>query len=282
MHKLVMPLVGAVLALLLASPVLAGAVGSAKGVDPQAQSILANEERTLVVGADVFLGDKITTGPKGLVQIVFVDNTKFVVGPNSSVTIDQYLLRGDNTASKVAIDLLGGSYRFITGDSPKSAYQLTTPVGTIGVRGTKYDIYVDDSTDPATVYAMVYTGTVLLSDTSGDTELLSGFCHIGVIEVDDPELLGDSNAIFGDEREDLKGWFRFSLDQSRLLPEFRIGQAGTCTRRPPVAQTPPSLLDGGSSCGAFEDLGDGYYGPNNCGQCPAETYNNEGYCEYPG
>ncbi|MEO6396268.1 MAG: FecR family protein, partial [Devosia sp.] len=222
MRLLINTVFGALLALLLISPAFADAAGKAQGVDPQAGAALSGETRTLIVGSDIFLGDKITTGPQGQVQILFADNTKLVIGPNSALTIDDYLLRNDGSAGKLVIDLLGGSFRFATGDSPKAAYQVNTPTGTIGVRGTKYDVYVDWVTHIA--YVMVYTGQVLLNqETERQQTVLAGFCHIGIIDTDDTELLGSSNDIFGEQREDLKGWFMFSLNQSSLLNQYRFG-----------------------------------------------------------
>ena len=67
---------------------LADAAGSALGVDPAADATLNNENRTLVVGSDIFIGDLVKTGPKGQVQILFADNTELVVGPSSALTIE--------------------------------------------------------------------------------------------------------------------------------------------------------------------------------------------------
>ena len=40
----------------------------------------------------------------------------------------------------VAIRLTSGAFRFVTGNSEKTAYKITTPLATIGVRGTTLDI----------------------------------------------------------------------------------------------------------------------------------------------
>ena len=74
---------GSVVAFGLSGPAFADALGVAKGVDPQAVAKQGSVERTLIAGEDVLLGDVITTGPTGLVQIIFVDNTKLVIGPDS-------------------------------------------------------------------------------------------------------------------------------------------------------------------------------------------------------
>ena len=91
-----------------------------KGVNPAADAQLEGATRTLIVGADIFIGDLVETGPKGQVQILFADNTKLVVGPQSSLKIDDYLMRNNGAAGKFAVDMLSGSFRFATGNGPKN------------------------------------------------------------------------------------------------------------------------------------------------------------------
>lgn len=93
-------------------------------------------KRVLVLNGPVFSGDKIVTGPTGNAQIQFRDNTKLVVGPNSTMVIDAFVYGGNSDAArKVTINAVRGAFRFITGNSPKDAYSITTPTATIGVRG---------------------------------------------------------------------------------------------------------------------------------------------------
>jgi hypothetical protein len=93
-------------------------------------------KRVLVMDGPVFSGDRIVTGPSGNAQIKFRDNTRLVVGPNSTMVIDAFIFGGDGEAArKVTINAVRGAFRFITGNSPKDAYSITTPTATIGVRG---------------------------------------------------------------------------------------------------------------------------------------------------
>ena len=62
----------------------AAAAGKAVGVNPSAIDQIGAASRTLTVGADVAMGDKIVTGPTGQVQLIFNDDTHLVVGPSSS------------------------------------------------------------------------------------------------------------------------------------------------------------------------------------------------------
>jgi FecR protein len=98
--------------------------------------------RVLNAPGDVFQGDQIVTDGNGQAQIRFVDDTRFVVGPNSRVVIDEFLFKPDGTATAVALNAVKGTFRFITGKSPKEAYTLNTPTMSIGVRGTIIDLRV--------------------------------------------------------------------------------------------------------------------------------------------
>ncbi len=93
-------------------------------------------------GAAVSLGDKVTTGRTGQVHLEFTDGTRMVVGPKSSLVIEEYLLASKSKVSRFSVNALGGTFRFISGSSPKRAYKLRTPTATLGIRGTKFDINV--------------------------------------------------------------------------------------------------------------------------------------------
>ncbi len=90
--------------------------------------------RVLAAEAPVYSGDKIITGPVGQAQVKFRDDTRLVVGPNSTMVIDAFVFEGD-TARQISINAVRGAFRFITGNSPKDAYKIITPTATIGVRG---------------------------------------------------------------------------------------------------------------------------------------------------
>jgi hypothetical protein len=98
--------------------------------------------RDLAKGSELFEGDTVKASNGGNVQIVLNDGTRLVVGPASQLVLETYLLRNEKTASKVAVKALRGYFRFITGNSAKSAYSITTPSATIGIRGTGFDIRV--------------------------------------------------------------------------------------------------------------------------------------------
>jgi hypothetical protein len=96
----------------------------------------------LVVKDPVHRDERIKTSNSGLGQFVFRDGTKLAVGWGSSVVIDKFVFDDSNSVKKLSIKAAKGTFRWISGNSKSSAYQIVTPAGTIGVRGTVFDFYV--------------------------------------------------------------------------------------------------------------------------------------------
>lgn len=246
MHKMIWraPLACAVVALGLISltaPTLA-ASGTALGVNPAAAVETKSDSKTLTVGADIFIGDRVVTGPEGQVQIKFTDKTELVVGPNSALLIEDYLLRNDDSAGKFAINALSGTFRFTTGRAPKDRYIINTPTGTIGVRGTSFDF--NSSTEETRV--LLYHGQVVLCNLDNTCVTLDDTCELGAYDLGKSEILGHTDDFKGNAREELKASFKYAQSQAPLLGAFRVEEAKECFQKGFVANTPQSLLYGDS------------------------------------
>jgi len=225
-----------VLCLSVAAPVaLAASNGTAVGVRPDAVVRVNSIDRILEVGADVSVGEVIVTGPAGQVQIVFSDNTRLVVGPGSSLLIETYLMASSNTAKELTINALSGSFRFITGNSPKPAYTINTPTASIAVRGTEFDII----SEPRSTRVMLYEGALQLCNSAGLCTDVTDRCQVGVASSD--VTLFDRN---DPERTPLGLEFRYARFQAPLLPEFRVDGAAICAEPPSPESTPQTLNPG--------------------------------------
>lgn len=215
----------------------AGGQGTAQGVNPSADAQLEGATRTLIVGSDVFIGDLVETGPKGQVQILFADNTHLVVGPQSSLKIDDYLLRNNGDAGKFVVDMLSGSFRFATGNGPKAKYEINTPTGTIGVRGTGFEVFVD-----VTGWARIlhHIGTVIFKANGEKSwQILHDACTVGEIRGGSAKVLGNSKTMSNDMRTQFKHEFPYSDNQSPLLRSYWFANALDCLHNPPNGAPPP-------------------------------------------
>lgn len=212
-----------------ATAAVAAPAGSAVGVDPAAEIDAAAGLRTLVVGQDVFLGDLIRTSPGGSAQILFADGTKLVVGPGSSLKIEDYLLRADGSAGKMVLGALAGTFRFATGDAAKDRYAIKTPSGTIGIRGTEFDLVVDG---PKSTRVLMYSGSTELCTKGGECSEISDTCEMGELTRNGSSSLGLSTAFDRAARKQLRGLFVYGATQQPLAGAFRMKEAANCLLSP--------------------------------------------------
>ncbi|WP_436643885.1 FecR family protein [Microbaculum sp. FT89] len=105
---------------------------------------LGQLERDLGVGDRVFLNELLETGSDSHAELQLDDDTKLALGPNGSLTLDDYVVGGGEGNGRVVLNVLKGAFRFITGENDKDAYRIDTPSATIGVLGTVFDLYVYD------------------------------------------------------------------------------------------------------------------------------------------
>ncbi|EJC81308.1 hypothetical protein Rleg4DRAFT_2985 [Rhizobium leguminosarum bv. trifolii WSM2297] len=122
-----------------AQPALtAEAVGQAVVIKTE----VTGQSGPIEVDTSVHRNERIKTSPSGLGQFLFRDGTKLAVGWGSSVVIDKYVFDDSQSVKKLTIRAAKGTFRWVSGSSNSSAYQILTPAGTIGVRGTAFDFYV--------------------------------------------------------------------------------------------------------------------------------------------
>jgi len=98
-------------------------------------------------GDDVVRDEIIQTMADSHAKVVLKDSTNLVLGPNSTLKLDRTVFTDATSIGDIAIKLTTGSFRFITGNSAKEAYAITTPIATLGIRGTTLDFQIGNFTD---------------------------------------------------------------------------------------------------------------------------------------
>jgi hypothetical protein len=206
--------------LALATPTPAPAAQPSGTAVAVLQSAEANGH-TLAVQAPVFTGDKIVTGPVGQAQLLFRDQTRLVIGPNSRLTIDAFIFKA-NTPTDVSINATKGAFRFITGIGPKQAYSIKTPEATIGVQGTKFDFSV---TGGRTNFVL-YEGAARLCDHTGHCTTLSGACSVATVSPHRPVERTPAAS-----RAATLATFPFLRAQRGLRRDFRVDTSSCSVQR---------------------------------------------------
>ena len=103
----------------------------------QVDQLTGAAAKSISVGDNVFLDETVRTGQESTGKFVLTDATNLAMGPKSTVKLDRFVFSGggESTYSKAVINLTKGTFRFITGNSAKTAYEIDTPTASIGVRG---------------------------------------------------------------------------------------------------------------------------------------------------
>ena len=205
--------------LVTAAPAAAEVAGRALDVRPSATLSNGEGSITLSRGADVAMGDRVRTNSRGQVQLKFTDDTKLVVGPNSSLVIEAYLLRSRNRANNFTVRALGGTFRMISGNSQKQAYRIRTPTATIGIRGTSFDLAVSGGE----TNLLLYSGSARICGSNGRCRIIEGRCSLGQApRRGNPDVVRDRRAA----ANIINRQFLYARSQNRLHPEFRVRQTG--------------------------------------------------------
>jgi len=136
-------------------------VGTASAVNPAATINL----RTITIGTSIAHKERVKTTTSGSVQLLFVDKTSMTIGPNSDLTIDEYVYNPNAGTGKLAATLSKGALRFVGGQISHSGdAEVKTANAVIGIRGGV--VFFNGPN--------VYTGYGSTTVTSGDATVTLG------------------------------------------------------------------------------------------------------------
>lgn len=126
--------------LAFAAPSAAETVGSMTAYQT---NIVRNNGGTMNVGAGVELGDQLRSDPTGLGMLVFRDESSAKIGPNTSLTIDEFVYNPGSGSGKIDIGMDSGLARFYGGQvSKRGVMQVATPHMVLGARGGIIEVLV--------------------------------------------------------------------------------------------------------------------------------------------
>jgi hypothetical protein len=158
------------------------AVAQVKLVQGEVQITSASgHTRQPAVGEAVHVGDLITTGPGSELHAQWSDGAYLAARARSRIRVDAFRFQGD--AQDVSwITLLQGGLRLVSGWIGKvhrPGFRLKTPVATIGIRGTDFELQHLDPTDDAPAeeigtHILVLEGATVLHNDSGEVNVDEG------------------------------------------------------------------------------------------------------------
>ena len=135
--------------------------GTVEAVSSEDQSSRKLRRRSPIFGTDT-----VATGDNAKAQLRMRDGGMIALKENSELFISDYNFSAENGRGNVVMELVKGGLRSVTGSikAESGDYKLKTPVGSIGIRGTHYEVEIVGST----IWVAVWDGAVDLDITSGD------------------------------------------------------------------------------------------------------------------
>ena len=132
-----------------------------------AQRIGASGQVTpLSLGTQLSEQDRIITGKDAMVILIFSDQARVALRPDSELLIRRYKVDPNGAETELQLDLLRGTVRQISGRAAQKQperYRLNTPIAAIGVRGTDFLA----KSGEGLVEAYVHEGAIVVAPLGG-------------------------------------------------------------------------------------------------------------------
>ena len=144
--KLAGPVVSGQLAMTGSNPFMelaqaSESIGRVEATDGLVEAIRIDGSKvTLTKGDDIYQGDTLVTAKGAAAGITFVDDTTFSLGEEGRMVLDEMVYDPGTQEGAFNANLVQGVFSFVSGKIAKTspdAMTVTTPVVTIGIRGTK-------------------------------------------------------------------------------------------------------------------------------------------------
>ncbi len=204
----------------------AESVGSAKRIIKDVTGDGAVGSRSVVTSDPVYRNERVAAGIGSRGELELSDGSRLIVGENSVIDLDEFVIASTGFQS-ATINVAKGAFRFISGNSAKGAISIKTPLSTIGIRGTKLDVYVGEG---GMTRVVLLSGQAITCTRSGRCITLNRSCDI--VEVrsrNDIEKLPFLRSAARSRNEE-SGLFSLTENQGRHTDRWRASTAGCSAR----------------------------------------------------
>lgn len=138
----------------------------------EALSLETSQARGLKRRSPIYKIDQVSTFEQSQAQLKMVDGALLALKANTAINIEEYFLNSDGNSGSVVMELVSGGLRTITGSIKGNSnnYKLKTPVGSIGIRGTHYEVEIVNGE----LFMAVWDGSIEISSASLSEPLILG------------------------------------------------------------------------------------------------------------
>ncbi|HEY6202338.1 MAG TPA: FecR domain-containing protein [Candidatus Limnocylindria bacterium] len=123
-------------------------------------------------GAVLYVGSTVRTSGDARAVLTLFEGSTIELEPASDITIEEATTRSSSTIVQLA-QSVGRSWHVVTHlTTADSRYEVRTPAATASVRGTAFEVAVDDALSGPTTTVTTTEGRVATADTAGSSEVL--------------------------------------------------------------------------------------------------------------
>lgn len=120
-------------------------IGRIKSVAGPATVVRGKSVTPAAAGELLQVSDVLKTGAGGRVGITFMDNSRFALGPNTSIALSSFEFDDTTHAGKSLTTVNRGSLAVVSGQiakENKDAMRVRTPTSLLAARGTRFVVQV--------------------------------------------------------------------------------------------------------------------------------------------
>ena len=120
------------------------------------------------VNVKIFQSDVVKTGPDSLVELLLLDGSSFIIGPESSLGLSHYKFGLNEDNPNFICRMVKGVFVYISGAISKlhpKAVKFETPDGTVAIRGTKLVVRIIEADSISSTAGETFF--ILLKDPNG-------------------------------------------------------------------------------------------------------------------
>jgi hypothetical protein len=122
-------------------------IGMVRNLAGEASITRAGDVFPAAVGTKLLVGDTLMTGSNGSMGVILRDNSTLSIGPKSSLVVRNFQFSPADGKLGLIVRLSRGTMAYLSGLigklAPESA-RFETPVASIGIRGTRFAVKLDD------------------------------------------------------------------------------------------------------------------------------------------
>lgn len=162
-------------------------IGRVTDLNGEVSVIHADGSRSILqIGDTVFQGDILESGLEAGIGVLLVDNTSLAMGENARLVLDEMVYDPSTQEGSIALSVMQGVFTIVSGEISKTspdAMTISTPVATIGIRGTQIGLDLTNGRDLTLVMmeeADGFVGEVTIINDGGAMTLNEAYFAITV------------------------------------------------------------------------------------------------------